>query len=136
MTVTRNKQEEMQKAQKLTPSFPFFLEEKRSDLVSLFSLRLIKEVFFGVSDATELTSLPLDITGPQGSFLRLRFKTQFLLIILLFDEPFSFISQPRLYMGGQMLQKYIFSCLYGCKVKASGQHSAARPRCYVPVLEY
>lgn len=108
MIVARNKQEEMKKAQKLTPSFPFFLEEKRSDLVSLFCLRLTKEVFFGVSDVTELTSLPLDITGPQGSFLRLRFMTQFLLIILLFDEPFSFISQPRLYM---MVRKYTFSCL-------------------------
>lgn len=73
-----------------TPSFPFFLDDDWLELISPLSLRLA-EVLLGDSGGTKFSSLPFDRDGPHGSFLRLRFKTQFRLIILLIDELVSLI---------------------------------------------
>lgn len=73
----------------LTPSFPFFLLEERLEVISFFT-RLLGESLEGKSKGFEAFSLSFDTSGPDGSFRRLRFKTQFLLSILLDGEPFSF----------------------------------------------
>lgn len=83
---------------KLTPSCPFFLDEDKVVLISFSSLCFTDVVFLKGSGGTEFFSLLFERSGPYGSFLLFLFKTQFLLIILLANEPLSFISDTMAYI--------------------------------------